>query len=529
MWKKIFRTKNSLEYRKRFKCPKCKQYSLHIIHDSACECEDNCDVDDVDIGKIFKKDDFDSYYTSQDLEEYFYNIDDKCNSILSEMSPSKSYNMLSKSQVKSIDKLFNNTLEIDEAIDDLLANYFNLKEPNGIEQKSEMAYYVNLLEDTHFFLNLTCKDLLLCDYAFELVDKNFYSIRFFYNNGVEHLFQTYERVFILLGILYGYEFDDNIELNKTYKIEKFIKKNEDYKKSGINEILSKLKSNAMYSELKDFRQYNDHDLSLLNKKIIDEIEKDNQRFEFYNREGNLIDKDILFDKINNILFCNNLIYNLLLCIIDESIRNINEIEKNKIPMVAKFYEEKAYGNFSMYDISDFESMQRSVNDLFGKIVLNQNSVIKDAFFRLAETNHCLADVYNIINGSFYSRWKNYAVDFYGLIDEQYLLYSALFRCYACYDKLARFIASKYEEANGITYFSDLIKNNFTSTIINDLKTIACSEPYQYLYELRNDIYHNLRLGCLYGEDGLEHYNQILFDITYKNCKIIVDIIKNIQM
>lgn len=124
------------------------------------------------------------------------------------------------------------------------------------------------------------------------------------------MFQTYERVFVLLGILYGYNFSDNLEMNKTYKIEKFIKKNEDYKKSGINEIISKIKSNAMYSELKDFRQYNDHDLSLLNKNIIDEIEKDNEKFEFYNREGNLVDKDILSNKIDNILFCSNMFYAL---------------------------------------------------------------------------------------------------------------------------------------------------------------------------------------------------------------------------
>lgn len=150
----MFRTKNSLEYRKRFLCPKCNQYSLHIIHDSACECEDDCYVGDVDITKIFMKNDYDGYYTSQDLEEYFYNIDDKCNSILKDISPSRKYNILSNHQVKSIDELFQKTIEIDEAIDDLLANYFNIQASNEIKEKSKMSYFVNLLEDTHFFVNL---------------------------------------------------------------------------------------------------------------------------------------------------------------------------------------------------------------------------------------------------------------------------------------------------------------------------------------------------------------------------------------
>lgn len=219
------------------------------------------------------------------------------------------------------------------------------------------------------------------------------------------------------------------------------------------------------------------------------------------------------------------------CIVNESIIRMSVIEKNNIPMAEKFYEEKAYGDFSKYDYNDFESMQRTVNDLFGKICLSQNLFIRDIFFRIAEANHCFADVYNIVNGSFYSRWKKYGGDLNGLIDQQYLLYSGMFRCYACYDKLARYIASQYKEENGIKYFSDITKINLNTDLINNLKNIANSKQYQYLYELRNDIYHNLRLGCVYGDNGLEYYNMILFDVVFKNsvklCEIITNILENI--
>lgn len=104
------------------------------------------------------------------------------------------------------------------------------------------------------------------------------------------------------------------------------------------------------------------------------------------------------------------------------------------------------------------------------------------------------------------------------------------RCYACYDKLARYVASQYNKEIEIKYFSDITKINLNTDLINNLKDIANGEQYQYLYELRNDIYHNLRWGCVYGDDALEYYNMILFDVVFKNsiklCEIIANILEN---
>lgn len=44
MWEKMFRKGKSMDYRKRYKCPICGEYTLLIIHDEGCECEDGCDT-----------------------------------------------------------------------------------------------------------------------------------------------------------------------------------------------------------------------------------------------------------------------------------------------------------------------------------------------------------------------------------------------------------------------------------------------------------------------------------------------------
>ena len=65
-----FRNRDSLTYRKKYKCPKCKSYSLIIIHDSEFACENGCEDslcnnenEELLVNKIIDNNDYQGYYT----------------------------------------------------------------------------------------------------------------------------------------------------------------------------------------------------------------------------------------------------------------------------------------------------------------------------------------------------------------------------------------------------------------------------------------------------------------------------------
>ncbi|MFL0194817.1 YecA family protein [Clostridium sp. WILCCON 0269] len=526
MWKKIFRNSQSLNYRKKYKCPVCKEYSLYIIHDKACECRNGCDIDNLNIANIMIENDFCGYYTSQEIKENFWIDDEECNKILKKITVNNTLSLLTYDEKQTIETFFQRTSQLDERLDDIMANYLNNNTLKEVTNITPFGYLINLIEDTHFFVNMCCKDTILLNYGIELATKHFYSGRFFYNNSVEHLFEVNERIFVILGILYRYSFESNLSLNKTFKIEKFLKKNSDYKNSQYKIIFERLKSNNLYNELKSIRQSNDHDLSYYSKVINEDIQAHgNESFEYWNRDGNKVDKDIYLPQIKNIIFCLNEFYNLLDQII---IQVSNGKEINQIltfPMIEKFLKFDDKITFRKYDSEDLQKLQMYKNDLFLKLSDYKSNLIIDIFFRMDEAVHCIVDVYNIAGNSFYKYWSNIGImQLDSLIDEQYLLYSALFRLYSCYDKLSRYIAKNNVKYTDIKYFEEFQTKLDNGIIINKIKSILNDENYKLLFQLRNDIYHNLRAGCLYGDNGINYYNMVLLKTVFENTTIIYEFI-----
>lgn len=51
----MFRKGKSIDYGKRHKCSICGEYTLLIIHEEACEYEEGCDTDDINVVEIKRK------------------------------------------------------------------------------------------------------------------------------------------------------------------------------------------------------------------------------------------------------------------------------------------------------------------------------------------------------------------------------------------------------------------------------------------------------------------------------------------
>lgn len=525
MWKKMFRSNNGLNYRKKYKCPECNEYALYLIHDRACECENNCDTGDFDISKIMKKNDFFRYYTLQELEENFWNIDEDCNKLLKKITINNTLNLLTNNEKQTIELFFEKTSKFDDRLDDIMVKYLNVNNLKNVENITPFGYLINLIEDLHFFINLCCKDVVLFNYGIEFASKHFYSGRFFYNNSVEHIFQSNERIYVILGILFGFNFESELSLNKTFKIEKFLKKDSNYKNSPYKIIFERLKGNNFYNELKAIRDSNAHDLSHFSKVIDEDIKTNgNKNFEYWNRDGNVVDKDIYLPKIKNIIFCLNEFYNLLDQIILQVNNDRSVYQLQTFPMFEKFMKFDDNINFREYNTKDFQKLEKKNVDLFSKLQDFKNPYINDIFFRMDEIVHCIRDSSHLTDNQFYNQWRYIGIELDGLMDEQYLLYSALLRQYACYDKLSRYIAKINIKYSDIEYFEKFDEVSDISSVINKVKNILNNENYKMLFQLRNDIYHNLRAGCLYGDNGLGYYNMVLFKTVYENTITIYEFI-----
>lgn len=515
---------DTLTYRKRYYCPLCNQYALRIIHDTACECANECDDETIDIKNVIEDNDFSGYFNSEDIRKMFYtHIEDqyKFSDIFFEIICNE---VLKDKDISRIKLLFNRTNVIDDRIDDLVVNHLN---NNNLQESmviTPFAYIVHLIEEIHFLSNLVCKDILLFDRGIKFAKKQFYSGRFFYNNAVEHIFLAYERIFVALGIIYRFDFDDNLEKNKTLKIERYLKKQEGYKSSDTKSIFDKLKGNSVFQELKEMRAQNDHDLSYMTRVIVDDIKNNPSQFEKrWNKDGDEVDIDLYLSKLKNLLIVTEEFYNIVELIIqqvgsDESFSDLH------IPMISKFLKYEKNQKFHQYSTDEINKLTSYNIKLFHSLIIYKNIILNDCFFRMNEVVHCLVDVANIYTDNFYEKWREqFGLELDGLIDTQYLLYSALFRVYATYDKISRYISDRYNMKGNIRYFKDLEGVNRSGVIFKKAETILNSEKYRELHKLRNDIYHNIRYGALYGDGGMEYNNAIMFEMLYENTSMLYEL------
>lgn len=524
MWKKQFRSKPTMEYRKRYKCPKCKDYSLYAIHDKACECENDCDVDDVETNKIMKKNDFKGYFTSEEIKNNFFVDDELNNKAFKDILVDRRPYVIERKQIDKLHEFTEKTHNIDEHLDDLMSRYLNryeMKEDNI----NDFGYIISLIEDINYFIDCCHKDIILMNYGIEYANMHFRSGRFYYNNAVDHLFLANERIYTLMGIVYEYRFSSNLMQNSTYKINKYLQNCDKVNNIVIHKFMEE--TDIDFEELREIRGSNTHGLSYYSKEIVEDIRKNGaENYKFWDRDGNEVDKDLLVPKVYQITNYLEKLYdvlNELICAVGNKLELYN---KNTIPMINKFLKIDPLNKpKKLYDIPDFEALSLKKIEILRKALIKDNKIVLDIFFRLEEALHCVVDVYNINSGTYFKEWHKAGIsEIEGLVNIQYFLYSGALRSHACYDKIADYIKNEYN-CEDIQYFSSFRKVSVKeSNLNNKIQTILDSEDYKLLNKLRNCIFHNLRCGCLYGDSGLEYYNAVIFKALFENLKIQYDMV-----
>ena len=354
MWTNQFRSKPSMEYRKKYRCTKCQEYTLYVINDNKCVCKNHCDTYDIDIKNIMKKNDFNKYFTTEELKNSFSNYDEKANNILEKCLVDTRPYVINTQQINKLYKLEKRAHNTYEILDDLASIYKNKYEvnPNNI---NDFAYMINLIEDINYFIIRCLNDIILINYGIKYADQHFKSGRFFYNNAIDHLFLANERIYILMGIIYKYKFDKKLINNNTFIIKSHLK--------NCNQFQNKTKrfiedTDKNFEQLSKIKGNNTHSLSNYSKIILDDIEKNgNKGREFWNRNGNEVDKDLLIPKIYIITNYLEKIYDTLDELFSEIYNNLDEYNKKTLPMIDKFMKiDNINTNSKKYAPDDFNAL-----------------------------------------------------------------------------------------------------------------------------------------------------------------------------
>lgn len=521
MWEKMFRKGKSLEYRKKYRCPKCGQYTLLLIHDMTCECKEGCDVENIDgkmIENIMQGNDFNGYFTSEEIKENFWTDFEEIEKLYNQVKVEQKPHLIKEKENKKIIELFYKTDNLDKMLDDVVVNYYNYYRINELEQYKPYNYLITLIEDMHYYMNLTCKDMYLLDLSISgtlLYKEYMYSGRFFGNNAIDHLFQANERMYVILGLLCGYAFYNDLSKNRTYNIHKFLKKENLYKKIFKKDI-DELCSNSFYSSLKEIRDNNEHDMSYEIKEVIASKIND--------LDGDKADEEFYLPLIKNIIFCLNKMFDILKQII-EKIDDIALYGMSSFPMYEKFAKEDIRIKFRQYDMKFYEKLERYNSNIVENIIgFGGDLFIADTYFRLDEVLHCIRDIYNYYNQCDEIS-KVYFGDFIGI---DYIIYSSITRLYSCYDKIAKYIKRIYKEYEKIKYFEDCGKITSSNIIQRKINSIIKNEYYCYLQEVRNMIYHNLRAGIIFGENANRYYINLLTQIILENELLLFEFLEDIK-
>lgn len=521
MWEKLLRSEESMVYRRKYKCPKCGDYTLLLIHDESCECMEGCDDSDINIELVKNNNDYNGYFTDEEIKENFYTDFDAIEELFSQCIIKNDPIAITVKQKEKIEEYSKRSDTIDKNLDNATANYFNYFNINKVNVFKPYNYLITLIEDMHFFLNLISKDIHL----FEMTVSNkfphneyMYSGRFFANNAIDHLFFANERMYVILGILYNFDFKDDLRQNRTFKIKEGIKKNEDYINQFLKPLIEKLNGNTLYKKLEEIRNCNEHELSYMSKKFTDTNLSEKVL------DSDRADKEIYLSKIENITFCMSILYSVLEKIV-QMVDNSRFYNMQSFPMHEKLLKQEINLKLKSYDFKYYESLER-YNDLIEDNIIHYygNQIIIDTYFRLDEVLHCIRDIYNHANGS----TEISLFDFKGYIEIDYIIYSAITRLYTCYDKISRYLSKHYKEFEKIKYFDDFSKLKSNNTIYKKIDIILKNEAYITLKELRNNIYHNLRSGIIFGKSGANNYNVVLTQLIFENQMLLYNLLETIK-
>lgn len=305
----------------------------------------------------------------------------------------------------------------------------------------------------------------------------------------------------------------------------------------------------------EIRQENTHDVSR-HWRISNKINTDKRKDPYYNFDLEL--KIIIPDLIKNITS----IYEILETVLIKNKELINNNINILVPTIMKNFDINSLDNViqtinrqSQITIDNIENLNFDYIELIQNLDSNlftdtefhlihttdisnlphkitSKMLYSDTVFRMKESIKCLTSIANCNNNTLY---RDYPFD-KDILNEQYFTYAAIFRIYGCYDKIGRIIKDmlKLQTKSKYVYFEDIVNIIFTSnlkhnsSIVNCIKNIYVNTYFKELCKLRNRLFHYIRLGVLYGKDGMDIFDNRLVKLVFENANLIKLLLKEIE-
>lgn len=499
--------------RKRFKCPVCNNYTLWIKKDQIVECENGCNPNRNQIKTTTSKKNYSGYYTTQELKEQFgYD-----NSLWPDITWNKESRCLyRKKQLEKMNRLMHRDRNINDTLHDLSITYYRAHPEKAITER-ELNHYdfmFNLTEDIAVSLNRMTKDFFLMNASYQtaefaLEELRLFPLSYYYFNLSQHLYETIERIIVWLALLYAVPFHQSRKDNTFVYLNKELKKNENYKKSGLRPLVETVMGNDAKNKLIEWRGTSVHDESMhlremrrMNSKVSVEAWNEMPREE--------IEKQILQETFDGIIKLIEEIYTLYENML-EHLNGLHDISLN---------ENAARMIFETGDLMTLNvSKERYVMDIIipqynkikrwitsidtASLPKEQKYILKDIVFRMEEIMKTCNYALNVDSKLYRDVWKRLGMEqVLDVMDRQYLVYSAASLVVSCYDKIARHLSVRYnlKKEGQIVYFDNFLNNNIEKNKVLTLAESIINNPdnsFCFLSEYRNEYTHILRKGAIY--------------------------------
>jgi len=518
--------RDGINHRRRYRCPICYQNTLWIRRNRGI-CE-RCNEIPEKLMYEVKSSDWEGYYTTADIDIKFQ--ENKRTEIGSVCGNIKS-SMYTKGQIEKMKLIVKKSARINDLLDDCTI-YFFKKHPYK-DTKDRMLedydYLFNIVEDIHVIMNWISKDFTLMDLAYQMAlyddERNLmFSPAYYYFNLAQHFYESIERFYICIGLMFKIQFQKNAKDNTRYYIEKMLKKNDSYRNSELKKKFQEIKSQKGYEELKRYREESSHNQSAnLTKVITQRVNVNQDRF--------FVDKQMIQENLADVLKVINTEFELLEEVIKHLISYIDiTLDSNAIAIIKSTGQINHLAISELVDISVIlkNEYKRNEKRLF-YINRRDGIIIGDIVFRLFE----------IIKGCNYALFfeTNIKYEFMkydleivtDMMDKQYLIYLSAVRTISSYDKIAHFLIEKYlpEYTGKEIYFNDFLRDQpINHKIMKTCQMIQRNPFYQFLDNYRNEITHIIRKGAIYTNVMEKYEGYLLVAICY-NLEYLGDLLDSI--
>lgn len=384
----------------------------------------------------------------------------------------------------------------------MLDHYSFLFWNQNIDSDNDKEKYTFLFSYIEECFSLSSETAVELNYLFDRFENhivpnfNDFSYMFYFRNIILKSNSLIEKLTIFYSVAFKVVFREKKTQNKYDFLLKQLRKTTDFNNTKFSSVINQFRENGEAFKLENQRKISDHDLSYTNgAEIIAVLDKINITHKLISACYDLFEEMIVLsdDVYKNITIPKN--YSI-----------INFSNTSALPIHPLSCPEDIYNYAQRFGSLVNQFNKKFITDIIKrtKLILNDDiQRIFDILNRLHEISRSHIIVINLFTKSSTTNQNVGDIMIGSLFEKNYnsLINDMIYRIYSVNDKLARFLANKYQliTNRNYIYFDDLkniISNQQNQHIVaerkylfTEINKLLVSNEYLFLTENRNRIFH----------------------------------------